>query len=237
MAASVTYAAVLSAREETVLFLSGLLYAERQRRGTRTGRRALGCFAQAVLVLRWFLDGTRVAQLATDNGVGVSTAYRYLHGHCGHPSAARPRARHHLPASPRHARRPGHHRGAGALAGRPGLRGRGANATRPDQETGGRPAHRRPEDSQPHPCPSALSGRTGELAAQDNPSRPYDASAYAPGALAPLSQPPSSCCTTNTTAPPDRRPKITNPNPGRRLNARSPVQTGPVPQRRPAAGP
>jgi hypothetical protein len=32
-----------------------------------------------VLVLRWFLDGTRVAQLATDNQLSRSTAYRYLH--------------------------------------------------------------------------------------------------------------------------------------------------------------
>jgi hypothetical protein len=32
-----------------------------------------------VLVLRWFLDGTRIAQLATDSTIGVSTAYRYLH--------------------------------------------------------------------------------------------------------------------------------------------------------------
>ncbi|RZU76780.1 IS4 family transposase [Micromonospora kangleipakensis] len=79
MANSVKYAAALSVREETLLFLSSLLHAERQRRGTRASRRALGCFAHAVLVLRWFLDGTRVKQLATDNAIGVSTAYRYLH--------------------------------------------------------------------------------------------------------------------------------------------------------------
>jgi len=47
--------------------------------GTRAGRRASGCFAQAVLVLRWCLDGTRMAQLAADNAMGTSTAYRYLH--------------------------------------------------------------------------------------------------------------------------------------------------------------
>jgi hypothetical protein len=70
---------VLSAREETVLFLSNLLHAERQKRGTRTGRRALGRFAQAVLIVRWFIDGTREAQLAADNAIGGSTAYRYLH--------------------------------------------------------------------------------------------------------------------------------------------------------------
>jgi hypothetical protein len=76
---SVTYTATLTVREQTVLFVSSLLHAERQRRGTRTGTRALGCFAQAVLVLRWFLDGTRLAQLATDNAIGKSTAYDYLH--------------------------------------------------------------------------------------------------------------------------------------------------------------
>jgi hypothetical protein len=75
---SVTYTATLSVREETVLFVSGLLHAERRRRGTRTGTRALGCFKQAVLVIRWFLDGTRLAQLARDNAVGKSTAYDYL---------------------------------------------------------------------------------------------------------------------------------------------------------------
>jgi hypothetical protein len=31
------------------------------------------------MVLRWFLDATRVAQLALDNQVSGSTAYRYLH--------------------------------------------------------------------------------------------------------------------------------------------------------------
>lgn len=54
---------------------SGLLRAERLRRGTRK----LGCLAQAVLVIRWFCDGTRVAQLAGDNAIGKSTAYDYLH--------------------------------------------------------------------------------------------------------------------------------------------------------------
>ncbi len=90
MAISVTYAAVLTAPEETVLFVASLLHAERQRRGTRTGRRALGCFAQAVLVLRWFIDNTRLAQLATDNAIGLSTAYRYLHEGIDALAARRP---------------------------------------------------------------------------------------------------------------------------------------------------
>ena len=79
MSSSVTYSATLDMRRETVLFVSGLLHAERRRRGTRKGRRALGCFAQAVLTLRWFLDGTRIRQLAADNAISVKTVYRYLH--------------------------------------------------------------------------------------------------------------------------------------------------------------
>ena len=76
---SVTYTAALSVREETVLFVSNLLHAERRRRGTRAGTRALGCFRQAVLVIRWFLDGTRMSQLARDNAISDSTGYDYLH--------------------------------------------------------------------------------------------------------------------------------------------------------------
>jgi len=76
---SVAYTAVLDVRRETVLFVSQLLHAERRQRGTRAGTRVLGCFAQAVLIMRWFLDGTRLAQLARDNTISSSTAYRYLH--------------------------------------------------------------------------------------------------------------------------------------------------------------
>lgn len=79
MSDPVTYTATLPVAEHTVLFVSRLLAAERRRRGTRRGRRALGCYRQAVLILRWLLDGTRLAQLATDSGIGASTTYRYLH--------------------------------------------------------------------------------------------------------------------------------------------------------------
>ena len=79
MSGPVTYTAVLPVAEETVLFVSRLLAAERRRRGTRSRRRALGCYRQAVLGLRWFVDGTRPAQLAADHQIGRSTAYRYLH--------------------------------------------------------------------------------------------------------------------------------------------------------------
>ena len=78
MSHPVTYTAVLPTSDETVLFVSGLLAAERRRRGTRRGRRALGCYRQAVLILRWFVNGIRLAQLAADNRISASTGYRYL---------------------------------------------------------------------------------------------------------------------------------------------------------------
>jgi len=76
---SVTYTAVLPVRDETVDFLAGLLAAERLRRGTRSATRSLSAHDQAVLVLRWFLDGTRMRQLVRDNQIGKSTGYDYLH--------------------------------------------------------------------------------------------------------------------------------------------------------------
>jgi DDE superfamily endonuclease len=75
----VTYTAVLPIGEPVVARLARLLDAERARRGTRPRRRALGSWRHAVLVLRWFLDAARVDQLARDNEIGISTAYRYLH--------------------------------------------------------------------------------------------------------------------------------------------------------------
>jgi hypothetical protein len=75
----VGYTAVLPIGEPTVAFVSGLLDAERRRRGTRRGRRALDSTRQAVPALRWFLDASRVAQLAPGNQISSSTAYRHLH--------------------------------------------------------------------------------------------------------------------------------------------------------------
>jgi hypothetical protein len=79
MSDPVTYTAVLPVEEETVQFVSAVLAVDRRQRRTRARRRALGSYRQAVLVLRWFLDGTRLAQLAADNRIGRSTTYRYLH--------------------------------------------------------------------------------------------------------------------------------------------------------------
>jgi hypothetical protein len=74
---SVTYTAVLDVSEDGVRFLADLLAAEQVRRGTRAGSRVLSCRDQAVLVLRWLFDDTRMQQLARDNNIGRSTAYDY----------------------------------------------------------------------------------------------------------------------------------------------------------------
>lgn len=75
----ITYRATLDVARPIGQFVAQLLTEHRRAVGTRRGRRALGPFAQAVLVLRWFRDATPVARLATDSGIGVATAYRYLH--------------------------------------------------------------------------------------------------------------------------------------------------------------
>jgi hypothetical protein len=75
----VTYTAVLPTSRATVQHIATLLLRHRFKVGTRAGRRVLGCFAQAVLICRFLLDAVRVSQLARDNAIGTSTAYRYVH--------------------------------------------------------------------------------------------------------------------------------------------------------------
>jgi hypothetical protein len=74
-----TYSAILDIPRDTIAYLANLLLEHRRVLGTRARRRALSVGKQAVLVLRWFLDNTRLSQLRRDNGVGKSTAYSYLH--------------------------------------------------------------------------------------------------------------------------------------------------------------
>ncbi len=78
MRSSITCTAVLDVRRETAEFLAKLLHGHRERLGTRKGTRALGVFKQAVLVLRWFVDGTRMVQLARDNAISMPITYPYL---------------------------------------------------------------------------------------------------------------------------------------------------------------
>ena len=74
----ITYRATLDVPGELVTFTSRLLAAERRRRGTPRGSRALTCFWQAVLGLRWFRDRTAIDALARDHGISRATAYRYV---------------------------------------------------------------------------------------------------------------------------------------------------------------
>jgi hypothetical protein len=54
----IAYRATLDVPRELVQFVAKLLLTERRRRGTPRGSRALTCFWQVVLVLRWFRDRT-----------------------------------------------------------------------------------------------------------------------------------------------------------------------------------
>lgn len=76
---SITYTATLPVHDETVLRIAALLYAERQHRNTRSGRRAMSCYQQAVFFLRWLVDGTRMSQLVRDNQISTTTGYDRLH--------------------------------------------------------------------------------------------------------------------------------------------------------------
>ena len=90
MSISITYTTILEIGWETVEHLARLLAAHRARIGTRKGTRSLGPFKQAVLVIRWFLDGTRVRQLRADNGIGKPAAYAYPQEGIDVPAACAP---------------------------------------------------------------------------------------------------------------------------------------------------
>jgi len=74
----IAYRATLDVPRELAWFVAKLLLAEGRRRGTPRGSRALSCFWQAALGLRWFRDRTSADALARDHGISRATAYRYL---------------------------------------------------------------------------------------------------------------------------------------------------------------
>jgi hypothetical protein len=74
----IPYRAMLDVPAELLRYLTRLLAAERRRRGTPTRSRRLTCRDQALLVLRWFRDRTRIDRLAADHQVSRATAYRYV---------------------------------------------------------------------------------------------------------------------------------------------------------------
>jgi hypothetical protein len=73
----IAYRATLDVPRELVQFTAKLLAAERRRRGTPKDSRALTCFWEAVLGLRWFRDRTACDALARDHGISRATACRY----------------------------------------------------------------------------------------------------------------------------------------------------------------
>ena len=74
----IAYRATLDVPRELAQFVAKLLLAERRRRSTPGGSRALTCFWQAVVGLRWFRDRTTPGAVARDHGISRATAYRYI---------------------------------------------------------------------------------------------------------------------------------------------------------------
>jgi DDE superfamily endonuclease len=74
----IAYRATLDVPRELVQFVAKLLWAERRRRGTPRDSRALTCFWEAVLGIRWFREPATPGALARDHGVSRATAYRYV---------------------------------------------------------------------------------------------------------------------------------------------------------------
>ena len=65
----IAYRATLDVPRELAQFVASLLLAERHQRGTPRGSRALTCFWEAVLGLRWYRDRTCPDALARNHGI------------------------------------------------------------------------------------------------------------------------------------------------------------------------
>ena len=70
---SITYTAVLDVRRGTAEHLAKPLREHPRRLG---GHPRPGVFRQVVWCCSWFIDGSRLVQLAQDNGIAAPTAYR-----------------------------------------------------------------------------------------------------------------------------------------------------------------
>lgn len=75
----ISYSATLDVSRDLATALARLLSANRRARRTRKHTRALTCWSQAVLILRFFRDATRIAALSRDTAISLATAYRYVH--------------------------------------------------------------------------------------------------------------------------------------------------------------
>ena len=75
----ISYSATLDVSSDLAATVARLLATHRRAIGTRARTRALTPWAQAVLLLRFFRDATRIKALARDNAIALATAYRYVH--------------------------------------------------------------------------------------------------------------------------------------------------------------
>lgn len=75
----ITYPASLDVPATTLEVVTKWLAVYRRRPGKRPVQRAATARTQALLVLRWFKDATKLRILAIDAGISIATAYRYLH--------------------------------------------------------------------------------------------------------------------------------------------------------------
>jgi len=71
------YFVMLDVPRDLIVYVAGLLRAERSARGTRKGTRSLTCYRQAVFVLAWFRERPDVERLGCGFGLSRATAYRY----------------------------------------------------------------------------------------------------------------------------------------------------------------
>ena len=74
----IAYRATLDVPEGTGAVHREAAVGRARRRGTARGSRALTCFWEAVLGLRWFRDRATPEALARDHGISRATAYRYV---------------------------------------------------------------------------------------------------------------------------------------------------------------
>jgi len=75
----ISYRATLDVPAATAAQVSRWLAAHRRANDRAPWQRAATPLVQAVMVLRWFKDGTEIPILARDGGVSLATAYRYIH--------------------------------------------------------------------------------------------------------------------------------------------------------------
>ncbi|PZG48841.1 IS5/IS1182 family transposase [Spongiactinospora gelatinilytica] len=75
----IPHRATLDVSRELAQYTGRLLRAGRLLRRTPKGSRALSCFWQAVLILRWFRGEHDVCKLARDHAISRATGYRYIH--------------------------------------------------------------------------------------------------------------------------------------------------------------